>query len=154
MTRTGLIRLGGVAMMVGGILYALQMFWFRPLLMRMSDTESSWIFYILIVSFLALLVLGMMAIVALDGQSEGRYGLIAALASLTVGVGAAAILAGMGMSLDIFGSDLPLLFLIVGALVATVGLESGANQEEAPIIICLIGLSSTTVMSTLKKAGP
>jgi Zn-dependent membrane protease YugP len=44
------------------------------------------------------------------------------LASLTVGVGAAAILAGMGMFLDIFGSDLPLLFLIVGALVATVDL--------------------------------
>jgi hypothetical protein len=123
MTRVGLIRLGGLATMVGGILYALQTFWLRPLLIRMSDTESNlWAFYILIVSFLALLALGVMAIVALDSQRVGRYGLIAALASLTVGVGAAMILVGMGMSIDVFGSNLPLLFLIVGALVATFGL--------------------------------
>jgi hypothetical protein len=38
MKRTSLIRLGGLAAMIGGVLYVLQTYLVRPLV-RMSDTE-------------------------------------------------------------------------------------------------------------------
>jgi hypothetical protein len=123
MNRTSLIRLGGLAAMVVGVLYVLQTYLLWPLV-RMSATELNppWVVYVIIVGFVVLLALGVMAIVALDAQGGGRYGLTAALASLTVAVGAAMVLVGMGMDLDRFSSNLSALILIVGALVVTLGL--------------------------------
>lgn len=108
--------------MVGGVLYASQTYWLWPLVRTVAEVSFG-AFFIVVVGFVALLALGMVAIVALNAQKGRRYGLIAALASLTVAAGAAMILAGMGMGVDTpASSNLSALILIVGALIVTVGL--------------------------------
>jgi hypothetical protein len=58
MKRTSLIRLGGLAAMIGGVLYVLQTYLVWPLV-RMSDTELNppWVVYVIIVGFVVLLAL-------------------------------------------------------------------------------------------------
>jgi hypothetical protein len=125
MKRIGLIRLGGLAAMVGGILYASQTYLLRPLdrtLARVSDTELMlWDFYVVMVGFVALLALSVMAIVALDAQKGGRYGLIATLASLTVAAGGTMVFLGFDITPPV---TTPVLILIAGALVVFLGLTA------------------------------
>jgi hypothetical protein len=122
MEHTSLIRLGGVATMVGGILYTSQGYWLLPLV-RTSAEWSFSAFLITVVGFFALLALGMLAIVALNAQEGPRYALVATSAFLAVAAGVATVIIGMGIGVDTpVTSNLSALILIVGALIVTLGL--------------------------------
>jgi hypothetical protein len=157
MKRNLLIQVGGLLAMVVGVLYVLQTYLLWPLV-RMSDTEldPAWVVYVIIVGFVVLLALSVMAIVALDAQGGGRYGLTAALVSLTVAVGAAMVLVGMGMPLDRFSSNLSALILIVGALVVTLGLMGLGIVTIAARILpwwCGAALIASPIFAVLGPLG-
>lgn len=128
MTPSNLIRLGGLAAMVVGVLYASQTYVLWPLIRALARTGgmegSSGAFYVIMViaSLVVLLALGVMAIVVLDAQKGRPYRLVATLASLTVAGGVALVLAGMSGPLYTFSVTLSALVLILGAVIVTVGL--------------------------------
>ena len=157
MQRNLLIQSGGLVTMVAGVLYVLQTYLLWSLV-RMSDTELGvpWVVYVIIVGFVVVLALGVMAIVALDAQGGGRYGLTAALASLTVAAGAAMVLAGMGMPLDRFSANLSALILIAGALVVTLGLMALGIVTIAARVLpwwCGAALIASPIFAVLGPPG-
>lgn len=107
MKRTSLIRIGGLAAMVGGVAY----------------TALSLLVPFLEPMFFVLLALGaMVAIAALHALQRERYGLPGMLASLTVFIGVVVIL---GSNLGLTGGlpwPLPERISIVGVLVAALGM--------------------------------
>ena len=125
-TSSNLVRLGGLASVMVGVLYASQEYSVWPLvraLARVGDTEGSAApFVVLFAGLVVSLALGVAAVVSLDARKGPPYGPLATLASLTLGVGVAVVLAGMSAPLHAFSSYLSFYALIGGALVATVGL--------------------------------
>jgi hypothetical protein len=125
MSYSNLIRVGGLAAMVGGVLQALvfsQPYLSVPLvrtLARILGIGPQGAFIIIIAGFVAVLALSVIAIVALDAKQGWRYGLIAVLASLAAAGGGALVLAGMLAGMN---SNLSVLVLIVGALILFLGL--------------------------------
>jgi hypothetical protein len=123
MKRTSLIRLGGLAAMVGGVVYAGVAFlagpYFAETLYYMSEIGYGYI--------AVLLPLGAMAaIAALHALQREHYGSAGALASLMAFVGLAlftgALTVGVVFSTSL-GFDLPFNVLLIGLLVATIGIS-------------------------------
>jgi hypothetical protein len=154
---SNLIRLGGLAAMVAGVLYASQTYWLQWPLVRTGAEGHFGAFLITVVGFLALLALGVVAIVALNAQKGRRYGLIAVLASLAIAAGAAAILAGMSMGVDTpASSNLSALILIVGALIVTLGLVAlGIVTISARVLPwwCGVALIASPIFALLGPLG-
>jgi hypothetical protein len=116
-SRTGLIRLGGLAAMVGGVLLVV-----APLFGRYLPQASSWLaMEALLVVALLLVPVGMVGFHALQGRDYGRIGRAGfwtvVAASLAVVLGSASYL-WWG---SIFGSSLLWLAMPVGPLGLAVG---------------------------------
>ena len=117
MNRTGLIRLGGLAAMVGGVASVALWIWVR----------GDWLGSPLATPTTHLLIVGAMAaIVSLHALQSPHYGLRGAVASLAAFLGLAMYLVGAGVAYargDFWLAFRDTTFLVVlGLLVATVGL--------------------------------
>lgn len=115
-----LIRLGGLAAVVGGVVYAVVGLMEERLAEYLYYTGSIGYGYVAI-----LLPLGAMAaIAALHALQRGLYGRAGAVVSLTAFVGLAVFTSVLTVGVVVTSPDLDLLFnvLLIGLLVATVGI--------------------------------
>jgi hypothetical protein len=120
MKSTGLIRLGGFAAMVGGVVYAG--------VGLVEERLAEYLYYMSSISYgfvAVLLPLGAMAaIAALHALQRQCYGLRGAVVSLTAFVGLALATGALAVGVTSTDPDVDVLFnaLLIGLLVATVGI--------------------------------
>jgi hypothetical protein len=133
MRRDNLIRLGGLAAMVGGVVYAG--------VGSIEERLAEYLYYVENIGYgfvAVLLPLGAMgSIVALHTLQRQRYGLRGALVSLTAFVGLALATGALTVGVVSTSPDLDSLFiaLVIGLLVATVGIVLlGALSVSAQIM--------------------
>ena len=157
MSSSNLIRWGGIAALIGGVLYVLTgiMSLFAP----QEEVLDSFTDYLIEVLFVLALVGTLVAIAGLHVLQKERYGRLGAAGSLTAFVGHVLLLVAAATTILTGREALDIIYLL-GSLVALVGLTLlGAMTLRARVlpkwcgVLLIVGLPLTVFLDIVTGGG-
>ena len=157
MTSSNLLRWGGLAALIGGVLYVLT--GIMSLLAPQEEVFDSFTDYFIEVLFILALVGTLMAIAGVHVLQRGRYGRLGAAGSLTAFVGHALLLVAAAAT-TIAGREALDMVFFLGSLAALVGLVLlGATTLRARVlpwwcgVLLIVGLPLSVVLDVTARGS-
>ena len=157
MTSSSLLRWGGLAALIGGVLYVLT--GIMSLLVPQEEVFDSFTDYLIEVLFVLALVGTLMAIAGLYILQRERYGRLGAAGSLTAFVGHALLLV-VAAATTLAGREVFDMVFLLGSLAALVGLVLlGATTLRARVlpwwcgVLLIVGLPLSVVLDVTARGS-